>query len=97
MPSNKKVRNERIAIYFDIICSVTCSVISISAIVIFTITERITTFTISYILGLGFWIGLLLLSLFLFSVGIYTYYADKNYDTRAKSRKPRKIKAPFVS
>jgi uncharacterized membrane protein len=97
MPSNNKVRNERIAIYFDIICSVTCSVISISAIIFFTITERITTFTTAYILGLGFWIGLLLLSLFLFGVGIHTYYADKNYELRAKSRKPRKIKAPIVS
>jgi len=97
MPSNNKVRNERIAIYFDIICSVTCSVISISAIIFFTITEGITTFTTAYILGLGFWIALLLLSLGLFSVGIHAYYSDKNYDTRDKSKRPKNIKVPFVS
>ena len=97
MPSNNKVRNERIAIYFDIICSVTCSSISIFAILFFTITEKITTFTVPYILGLGFWIALLILSCFLFGVGIHAYYSDKNYDTRDKSKKPKNIKAPFVS
>ena len=97
MPSHSKVRNERISIYFDLICGVLSSSIAIFTIVFFTLIEEITNFTINYIIGFGFWIMWLLMSLFFIGVGIYTYYAEKNYDIRAKSRKLKKINAPFVS
>jgi len=97
MPSHSKVKNERIKIYFDLICGVISSSIAIFSIVFFTLIEEITNFTISYIIGLGFWIIWLLMSLFFIGVGIYTYYAEKNYDIRVKSRKLRKINAPIIS
>lgn len=91
------LKSERISIYFDLICGVISSSIAIFTIIFFTLTEEITNFTITYIIGLGFWSAWLLISLFFIGVGIHSYYAEKNYDTRVKSRKPRKIKAPIVS
>ncbi len=91
------LKSERIMIYFDLICGVISSSIAISTIVFFTITEEISQITTTYIIGLGFWIAWLLISLFFIGVGIYTYYAEKNYDIRAKSRKLRKINTPIVS
>jgi len=91
------LKSERILIYFDLICGVISSSIAIFTIVFFTITEGITQITTTYIIGFGFWIMWLLMSLFFIGVGIYTYYAEKNYDTRAKSRKLKKINVPIVS
>ena len=97
MPSHNRLRNERIAIYFDLIGGIISSLFAIFAIVFFTLTGEITNFTISYFIGLGFWIVWLILSLGLIGLGIHTHYADKNYDARAETRKPRKLKAPMVS
>ena len=97
MPSHNRLRNERIAIYFDLIGGIVSSLFSICAIVFFTITGEITNFTTAYFVGLGFWIVWLLISLGLIGLGIHTHYADKNYDARAGTRKPRKLKAPMVS
>lgn len=97
MPSHNRIRNERIAIYFDLIAGVVSSLFAIFAIVFFTLTEEITDFTISYFIGLGFWIVWLFMSLGLIGLGIHTHYADKNYVSGAKTRKPRKLKAPMVS
>ena len=91
------LKSERIMIYFDLICGVISSSIAIFTIVFFTLTKEITNFTITYIIGLGFWSAWLLISLFFIGVGIHSYYAAKNYDTRDQTRKPRKLKAPMVS
>jgi hypothetical protein len=97
MPSHNRLRNERIAIYADLIGGTISSLFSICAIVFFTITGEITNFTIFYFIGLGFWIVWLLISLGLIGLGIHTHYADKNYDRRVETRKPRKLKAPMIS
>ena len=98
MPSHDKIRNERIAIYFDLIFGTVSSVIAIFLIIFFTITKEITQITSGYIIGLGFWIAWLIMSLSLIGLGIHTHYANKNYYTRAKTRKPRKkLKVPILS
>jgi hypothetical protein len=97
MPSHNSIRNERIAIYFDLIAGVISSLFAIFAIVFFTLTEEITNFTISYYIGLGFWIVWLIMSLSLIGLGIHTHYTEKKYITGVKTRKPRKLKAPMIS
>jgi len=97
MPSHNSLRNERIAIYFDLIGGVVSSSVAIFAIVFFTLTEEITEITTTYIIGLGFWIVWLLMSLSLIGLGIHTHYTEKSYNSGAKTRKPRKLKAPMVS
>ena len=63
MPSHNKIRNERIAIYIDLIGGTISSSFAVFAIVFFTLTQEIPNFTISYFVGLGFWIMWLLISL----------------------------------
>ena len=96
MDEDKRLRNERIAIYVDCICGTTSSLIAVIGIIFFALPLGITNPTF-FIAGLAFWIFYLLFSFYLIGLGIYTYYANKNYETRAKSRKPRKLKAPMIS
>lgn len=96
MDEDKRIRNERIAIYVDIICGSTSSLIAIIGIIFFALPLGITNPTL-FVTGIAFWIFYLLMSFYLIGLGIFTYYANKNYETRAKSRKPKKLKAPIVS
>ena len=96
MNEDKKIKNERIAIYFDCICGTTSSLIAIIGIFFFALPLGITNPTF-FIASLTFWIFYLLMSLYLIALGISIHYANKNYETRAKSRKLRKLKAPMIS
>ena len=94
MPSqDKKVRSMRIAIYFDCVCGIGCSIAAFIGIFVFTQQEGIIK-PIIFTLGIIFWSSYFGLSIFMIGVGIYTYYGEKNYDPDAISTK--KIKAPIV-
>ena len=59
----------------------------------FTLQKGIL-FPINFAIGLSFWIGYLLLSLFIIGLGIYTYYREKRFDPDAIPKK--KLRAPIV-
>ena len=96
MDEDKQIKNERIAVYFDCICGTTSSLIAIIGIIFFALPLGITNFSL-FIASLTFWIFYLLISFYLIGLGIFTHYANKNYETRVKSRKPKKLKAPMIS
>jgi len=96
MDEDKRIRNERIAVLFDCICGTTSSLIAIIGIIFFALPLGIANPTF-FITSLTFWIFYLLFSFYLIGLGIFTHYTNKNYEKRAKSRKPRKLKAPMIS
>ena len=96
MDDDQPIKNERIAVYFDCICGTISSLIAIIGIIFFALPLGVTNFAF-FIISLTFWICYLLLSFFLIGLGIFTNYTNKNYETRAKSKKPRKLKAPMIS
>jgi len=93
MKTEEDIRKERLAIYFDCICGGSISIISITAIFVRTFEVGISD-PLSYALGLGFWIFMLIVSLVLIYVGIHTYYLEKIYPEGVPTKKP--IKTPFV-
>jgi len=91
---DNKIKSLRIQIYFDCICGIICSITAFIGIFFFALQKGIiypTYFTI----GLCFWIGYFLLSLFVIGLGIYTYYQEKHFNPDAIPKK--KIKAPIIS
>lgn len=97
MPNWDRVKNERIAMYFDIISGIVISSASLFGIFFFTITEHITNFSVYYWLGLAFWLGWLALSIFLMVIGIKSYLDTKYFEKTGEHKKKRDIKAPMVS
>jgi len=97
LPHPNSVKNERIAFYFDIISGTVISSISIFCIIFVSTTEGIKNFSIFYVLGLAFWIGWLVLSIFLIVIGIKSYYNEKHFKLTGEQKKARKLKAPMVS
>jgi hypothetical protein len=97
MPFPNSLKNERIAIYFDIISGAVISAISLFCIFFFSITEGIKNFSIFYVLGVAFWIGWLGVSIFLMVIGIKSYYNEKHFELTGEHKKVRKLKAPMVS
>lgn len=90
---HKDLRSQRIQIYFDCICGTVCSVSALIGIAFFTQQEGIL-YPVNFAIGLSFWIGYLMLSLFIISLGIYTYYREKGFDPDAVPKK--KLRAPIV-
>ncbi|MFW9819829.1 MAG: hypothetical protein ACFFE5_09485 [Candidatus Thorarchaeota archaeon] len=90
--SQDDAKDERAALYFDIVCGITSSIISLTGITFAVIFNRVASvgwFTIS----LTFWGGYLAFSFYLIALGIYSWYREKNFDEHA----PRKdLKAPIV-
>jgi len=92
MASARKIKDERKAIYFDIICGIISSVFALTILTVVAISHRIFSmgwFTVSVI----FWTGYLLSSFFLIGLGIYTLKKEKNFDS-IEQRKD--LKAPIV-
>jgi hypothetical protein len=89
----KDLKSQRIQIYFDCICGSVCSISALIGIAYFTQLEGIL-YPTNFAIGLSFWIGYLLLSLFIISLGIYTYFREKNFNPEAVPKK--KLKAPIV-
>ena len=89
----KKLKSLRTQIYFDCICGSVCSITAFIGIFFYTQQEGIL-FPINFVIGLSFWIGYLLLSVFMIGLGIYTFYREKRFDPDIKPKK--KLKAPMV-
>jgi hypothetical protein len=94
MKTEKEIKKERQAIYFDCICGGSISIISITAIIIRSFEVGVFENYLTYALGLGFWIFMLGVALLLIYVGIHTYYLEKKYPEGVPVKKP--IKTPFV-
>ncbi|MFX1568492.1 MAG: hypothetical protein ACFFCV_09000 [Promethearchaeota archaeon] len=87
-PAEERIRTERIAIYLDCIIGVFCSILSLSCIIFFAITEGIP-YPGWFSFGLAFWILWLIYSLTLLHFGLKSKHLDE--------KKPRKdLKAPIV-
>jgi len=97
MPKWDKIKNERIAMYFDVISGIIMSTFTLFGIFYFTMTEHITNFSVFYVLGLVFWIGWLGLSIFLMVIGIKAYLDEKHFNLTGERKNPKKIRAPMVS
>jgi len=101
MPKWDRIRDERIAMYFDIILGILMSSATLFGIFFFSITEGIEYFSIFYVLGLVlgvvFWISWLIFSIVLMVIGIKSYLDTKYFEKTGKPKKARKIRAPIVS
>ena len=97
MPQWDKIKNERISIYLDIFLGIGISTFSIFCILFSTITGFNTTFSILYMIGLGFWIFWLGVSIFLLNLGYRSYKNEKHFELTGENKKTRKLKAPMVS
>ena len=97
MPNWDRIKNERIAMYFDIILGIVISSASLFGIIFFSLTESIEYFSVYYVLGVVFWISWLIFSIVLMVIGIKSYLDTKHFEKTGKPKKPRNIKAPMVS
>ena len=86
-------KSYRSAVYFDCICGVISSIISLTSIIFVAVVEGIRS-SEWFIIALTFWSCYLLFSIFLIGLGIYTYFQEKKYGMK-KSRK--ELKPPMVS
>ncbi len=92
MARKSQIKNERIAIYFDLICGVTSSVIALIGIIFVVISNRVTR--IGWLItGFTFWMGYFLFSVFMISYGLYINYKSKNFDP---SKYKKDLRAPIV-
>ncbi len=92
MKSEREIKDERIAIYFDIICGLLSSVLALTGLAVAAISNRI--FSMGWFaVSITFWTAYLLFSFFLIGLGIYTWKMNKNYDIK----KPKKeLKPPII-
>ena len=89
----KKLKSLRIQIYFDCICGIICSITAFIGIFFYTKQEGIL-FPINFAIGFLFWIGYLLVSIFMIGLGIYTYYREQHFNPDAIPKKD--LRAPIV-
>jgi len=94
MPEKDKIKNERKAIFFDLGCGVTSSVLALTGIIYGINTFRVITNIGWFVLSVSFWVIYFLFSVIMISYGIYSNHQSKNFDP---SKYKKKIKAPFVS
>ncbi|MHA1914126.1 MAG: hypothetical protein ACW986_10305 [Promethearchaeota archaeon] len=87
-----KLENERKAIYFDLMCGLVSSIISISGILFSAIKVEIYNMG-WFTTGLTFWLCYLLFAGIMIFVGLRGHYQIKKYGL-VKSKKP--LKAPIA-
>jgi len=88
-----RIKKERQALYFDLICGITTAVISLSGIIYIAILDRIKSIG-WYIAGFTFWMCFLLFSVLLICYGFYVRYKDKHFD---ENKYKKDLRAPIVS
>jgi uncharacterized membrane protein (DUF485 family) len=85
-------KDERIAIYFDLLCGIISSAIALIGIFYVFFTHRIIStgwFTVSLI----FWIGYLVFSFTIIGFGIYVWKREKHFDS---SKQRTDLRAPIA-
>ena len=92
MSEERKLRGERIQIYFDCICGTICSIITIISLIITFINQRILNYTI-FVISIVFFTSWLSLSVFIIFLGIYTWHKAKYFD-ETKQRKD--LRPPII-
>lgn len=96
--ANDERKSSNKAVWFDCICGVISSIIALVGITFVTLNPAHHVqyeFYGWFIFGLTFWIGYLIFSFFLISLGFYTWHKEKHFDeTKIKKEK---LKVPIVS
>ncbi len=87
-----KLKNERIGLYFDLLCGATGAVISLTGIVYVAILNRVANIGL-IIASLTLWMVYLLISIVMISVGIYSKIKEKNFD---ETNYKKDLRAPIV-
>ncbi|MFX1363901.1 MAG: hypothetical protein ACFFCE_14025 [Promethearchaeota archaeon] len=91
-PYQKRIKKERQAIYFELICGLISSILALVGI-IFNMSESEIRRPAFFIAGFVFWIFYLCFSIFLICLGIYLWYQEKIYEKKVYKKD---IKAPIV-
>jgi len=86
-------RRKRFDIYFDCIFGGSLSTIAIIIIIVHA-NQNVIQNPIGFYSGLGFWIFILIGSLYLIYVGIHTYFLEKKYPEGIPTKKP--VRAPII-
>ncbi|MHA2397326.1 MAG: hypothetical protein ACXADU_00360 [Promethearchaeota archaeon] len=90
--NNTNIKNERKAIYFDLICGIVCSVISLSGIVFAGVTAEI--YSIGwFVVGFTFWICYFLVSIIMVFVGLRGHFKIKK---QGIIRSKKALRAPIA-
>lgn len=92
MALKDREKQERKFLYFDLICGLVSSIISLIGIVYVGLTQEITH-SDRFIVGLTFWIFYLIFSIFMICLGIYLWYREKYFD---EEQYKNDLKAPIV-
>ena len=88
----KRDKKDRQALYFDLICGIVSSILSLTGIFYVAITQKIRNITM-FLTGAAFWFLYLIFSIFLIGMGVYLWYKEKHWDEE-KSRKD--LKPPII-
>jgi len=92
MPRDK-ITTDRAAIYVDLIGGAISSILALTGITFSTVMYGISNYA-GWLTGLTFWLFILIFSIFLIFVGLYSRYKEKHYD---ESKPRKKLRAPMVS
>ncbi|MFX1374380.1 MAG: hypothetical protein ACFFA0_01075 [Promethearchaeota archaeon] len=88
----RRAKKERKAIYFDIICGLISSLLSLGGLIYVAVLNQIVSIG-WFTAGVTFWVSYMIFSFFLIGVGVYTWHKEKNFDKYA----PRQdLKAPIA-
>ena len=90
---HKNAKSQRIQVLVDCLCGAVCSISAIIGIFFFSQPDN-PFYVYFYTGGLIFWIGYLLLSLFIVGLGVYAYVREKNSKPDEISKE--KFKVPIV-
>jgi len=96
MVRRDKVKEERKALYFDIICGIFNSILALIGIIFSTLVYGIREVA-GFFIGLTVFISYLGLSIFLIFIGIYTKQKERKHGVISKKKKKRELKPPIVS
>jgi predicted transporter len=94
---HKNAKSQRTQVYVDCICGVVCSLSAIIGILFFSqpdVSGHYSMYEYLFTGGIIFWIGYLILSLFIVGLGIFAHIQEKKSKPDEMSKE--KLKAPIV-
>ena len=84
-PHLKRVKKERQGFYFDLICGIISSILSLIGIIFVTMKSGIVSPAFFFV-GLSFWILYLCFAIFMICLGIYLWYKEKHFEEYEQRR-----------